>query len=73
MADVVRGAVALFAPLAEDKGLSLTCDMPDNLMVSGDLKMLQRAVTNLVDNSIKYTPTPGNVDIHGFHDKGTEG
>jgi signal transduction histidine kinase len=71
MTDVVRGAVALFAPLAEDKGLSLTCDMPDNLMVSGDLKMLQRAVTNLVDNSIKYTPTPGNVDIHGFHDKGT--
>jgi signal transduction histidine kinase len=72
MTDVVRGAVALFGPLAEDKGLSLTCDLPDRLMVEGDLKMLQRAVANLVDNAIKYTPAPGNIDIHGIHDKHTE-
>lgn len=72
MTDVVRGAVALFGPLAEDKGLSLTCDLPDRLMVEGDLKMLQRAVANLVDNAIKYTPAPGNIDIRGIHDKHTE-
>lgn len=68
MADVVRGAVALFTPLAEDKGLSLTCQTPDTLMVEGDLRMLQRAMANLVDNAIKYTPTPGNIDIRGFLD-----
>jgi signal transduction histidine kinase len=72
MADVVRDAIALFAPLAEDKGLSLTCDMPDTLMVRGNLKMLQRAVANLLDNAIKYTPAPGNIDIRGFHDKDVE-
>ena len=72
MADVVRDAIALFVPLAEDKGLSLTCDMPDTLMVRGNLKMLQRAVANLLDNAIKYTPAPGNIDIRGFHDKGVE-
>jgi heavy metal sensor kinase len=72
LADVVRGAVALFSPLAEDKGLSLSCEIPDRLMVQGDLKMLQRAVANLVDNAIKYTPAPGTVDIRGFHDKGSE-
>ncbi|MEE4111455.1 MAG: HAMP domain-containing sensor histidine kinase, partial [Desulfobacteraceae bacterium] len=68
MADVVRGAIVLFAPLAEDKGISMTGDVPDVLMVRGDLKMLQRAVANLVDNAIKYTPSPGNIDIRGFHD-----
>ena len=72
MADVVRGAVALFAPLAEDKGLTLTGDIPDVLMVEGDLKMLQRAVTNIVDNAIKYTPSSGNIDIRGFRDKDVE-
>jgi heavy metal sensor kinase len=63
MAAVVRGAVALFAPLAEDKGLSMTCEAPDSLMMEGDLKMLQRAMANLVDNAIKYTPAPGRIDI----------
>lgn len=73
MAAVARGAVALFAPLAEDKGLCLTCDTPETLIVEGDLKMLQRAMANLVDNAIKYTPAPGNIDIRGFRDmKDTE-
>ena len=72
LADVIRGAVALFAPLAEDKGISLTCEAPETLMVKGDLKMLQRAMANLVDNAIKYTPAPGDIDIRGFRDKITE-
>ena len=73
MADVVKSAVALFAPLAEDKGLCLTCETPEPLMVEGDLKMLQRAMANLVDNAIKFTPASGNIDIRGFRDmKGIE-
>ncbi len=73
LADLVRSAVALFAPLAEDKGLSLNCETPERLMVQGDLKMLQRMMANLVDNAIKYTPAPGKIDIRGFRDmKGAE-
>ncbi len=63
IADVARGAATLFEPLAEDKGLSLECRAAEALMVSGDLKLLQRALANLVDNAIKYTPAPGTVDI----------
>jgi signal transduction histidine kinase len=46
--------------------------MPEPLMVEGDLKMLQRAMANLVDNAIKYTPSPGDIDIRGFRDKDNE-
>lgn len=69
MTEVVQGAVALFAPLAEDKGISLACDAPEPLWVAGDLKMLQRAMANLVDNAIKFTVAPGSVDIRAFLDK----
>ncbi|MGD9310876.1 MAG: ATP-binding protein [Desulfosarcina sp.] len=68
MVDVIHGAVDLFGPLAEDKDLSLTCETADSLMVDGDRWMLQRAVANLVDNAIKYTPAPGKIDIHGYRD-----
>ena len=68
LAEVIRGAVDLFAPLAEDKALSITCEMPKSLPVKGDLKMLQRAVANLLDNAIKYTPRGGKIDIYGFRD-----
>jgi heavy metal sensor kinase len=69
MAEEIRRAVVLFSPLVEDQGLSMTCNTPDSLMVTGDLKMLQRAITNLLDNAIKYTQAPGEIDIRLFRDK----
>jgi heavy metal sensor kinase len=73
MAEEIRRAVMLFSPLVEDKGLSITCNTPDSLIVIGDLKLLQRTVTNLLDNAIKYTRAPGQIDIRLFHDKKDRG
>jgi signal transduction histidine kinase len=43
------------------------------LTVIADLKMIQRTVTNLLDNAIKYTPAPGRIDIRLFHDSKNDG
>jgi signal transduction histidine kinase len=42
-------------PLAEAKGLALTCRVPDGLTLSGSSDDLIRLFVNLVDNAIKYT------------------
>jgi len=42
-------------PLAENKHLILTCDLPASLIVSGDTDQLIRVIVNLLDNAIKYT------------------
>lgn len=42
-------------PLAEDKGLTVTCTVTEKLMVLGDTDSLIRLFANLVDNAIKYT------------------
>ena len=43
------------SPLAENKHLRLTCDLPPSLVLSGDTDQLIRLIVNLLDNAIKYT------------------
>ena len=63
LAALVREACDLFAPTAEDKGLSMTCSVPVPLTLSGDKWMIQRMLANLVDNAINYTPSGGTVTV----------
>ena len=42
-------------PLAENKHLALTCNLPPSLTISGDMDLLIRLIVNLLDNAIKYT------------------
>ncbi len=60
---VLESAQAL-AALAEERGLALTTDVPeDPVMVSGDHEALRQIVGNLLENAIKYTPAGGRVGL----------
>jgi heavy metal sensor kinase len=63
LAALVREACDLFLPTAEDEGLSMICRVPDQLPVSGDKRMIQRMLANLIDNAINYTPSGGAVTV----------
>ena len=60
---LIREACELFKPTAEDKGVSLTCNLPDRCYLMGDTRMIQRMLSNLLDNAIKYTPSGGSVTV----------
>jgi heavy metal sensor kinase len=53
----------MFLPGAEDKGLRLRCDAPSPIHLNGDIRMIQRTLSNLLDNAIKYTPSGGKIDV----------
>ncbi|MFC1823279.1 ATP-binding protein [Thermodesulfobacteriota bacterium] len=63
MVKVIQDACELFEPLAEDKGIKLIADVPDQCLMRGDMRMIQRMIANLLDNALKYTPHEGTVDI----------
>jgi signal transduction histidine kinase len=49
--------------LAEDKGISVSCDARRRVMVEGDRVRMKQAVVNLLDNAIKYTPPKGMINL----------
>ena len=63
IAAVVRDACELFQAPAEDKDLRLICEVTGNIGISGDNRLIQRMIANLLDNAIKYTPGGGSIEV----------
>lgn len=62
---LIAGIGREFKPLAERKGLAITINTePDVPDVLADAYYLERALSNLVSNAVKFTPERGRVDIH---------
>jgi signal transduction histidine kinase len=63
IAALIRKACELFDPIAEDKNVSLSYYAEEKNLVSGDARMLQRMLANILDNAVKYTPPGGKIEV----------
>jgi signal transduction histidine kinase len=63
LAKLISDACEIFRPIAKEKHIVINLSAPDSLNFRGDIKKLQRIVTNLLENAIKYTPDEGTVRI----------
>jgi signal transduction histidine kinase len=61
--DVVSDCLAALQPLAADQGVQLRGHSDQALAVTGNVRELNRALTNLVANAIRHTPAGGIVDV----------
>lgn len=62
--ELVKHCVEKLVPLASEKGLELNTSIPKDLpVIYGDEEHLEQALSNLVDNAIRYTPEGGRIDV----------
>jgi signal transduction histidine kinase len=66
--DLVAQAVELYEDVADERGLELRADVPDDMVVDIDRVRMRQVLANLVDNAIKYTNAPGRVEISARRD-----
>lgn len=52
---VVRDVAELYEPVAEESGVSLSVEAGDGYTVDGNRELLAQALSNVVDNAIKYS------------------
>ncbi len=63
IAALIRKACELFQPIAEDKDVRLAYRPPEETFLLGDTRMLQRMLSNILDNAVKYTSPGGKVEV----------
>ncbi len=51
---LIQDFVELYEPTAEDKNMSLTAKVADDVHLKGDRQLIGQALANLIDNAIKY-------------------
>jgi len=67
---IVEGVAELYAPLADEKEISLIIPPSGSAIVACNRSLVSQALANLLDNAIKYTPGGGRVTISLDHTPG---
>jgi signal transduction histidine kinase len=60
---ILRELVEFYEPAAEEQGRKLTASIQDSLVLKGDPGLFTQAVSNLIENALKYTNEGGNVEV----------
>jgi signal transduction histidine kinase len=63
LAALIADVAEFYAPVAEEKGSTVTVDAPTPLAIRGNRHLLSQALANLIDNAVKYGGGRGPIEL----------
>lgn len=63
LVQLIETSINVFLGVAEEKGINITTDLQANVHVEGDDTKLRQVINNLLDNSLKFSPSGGDIKI----------
>ncbi|GGH73134.1 signal transduction histidine kinase [Pullulanibacillus pueri] len=67
LAKVLQRSLDSLEPLAREKHISFVRHVVKDCVVFGDAHLLERAISNLLDNAVRHTPYQGNIFVQCDH------
>ena len=61
--NLIENVVDLWEPLAEEREIVLTNQIEQNIELDGNMNLLSQAISNLIDNAIKYGPNGNRINV----------
>jgi len=72
IADLVQDVTLKFQQQAQQKGISLKAEAERGLpLVAADIALIERVLSNLIENAIQYTPADGTIEVRLEPDSNT--
>ena len=66
--ELLDDLVARFSTAASARHITLKCDYADGLpLATVDIGLIERAVANLIENALRYTPNSGKISVSAQH------
>ena len=61
LSQLLEDIVELYGPLSEAKGQVFESNIAEKIVIEGDRQLLAQALSNLLDNAVKYVPEGGKI------------
>ncbi|KZE36403.1 histidine kinase [Bhargavaea cecembensis] len=69
LSSLAESVLSLVGPAFHDKGVQLSCRIPDDLITELDAGRFQQVLLNLLDNALKHTPSGKEVTLEAVRAK----